>query len=80
MGSQFSIKLIDKSVGSAEKKAKQAVQEISRLESLLSEFIAGSQISQINQIAGKRGVKISPEVYQLLCQCQYLSEITKWCL
>jgi len=76
MGSQFSLKIVDTSVASAQFFAAKAVQEIRRLESQLSEFIPQSEISQINQNAGRKAVKVSTETYQLLHQCQYLSEIT----
>lgn len=76
MGSQFSIKLVETSKAKAEKMTGKAIKEIQRLESKLSEFIPASEISQINISAGKRTVKLSKEVYDLLLQCQYLSEIT----
>ena len=76
MGSQFSIKVVETSKAKAERMTGKAIKEIERLESKLSEFIPASEINQININAGIRSVKLSREVYDLLLQCQYLSETT----
>ncbi|MGI9541851.1 MAG: FAD:protein FMN transferase [Cyclobacteriaceae bacterium] len=76
MGSQFSIKLVETNKGRAAHMTGKAIAEIQRLEAKLSEFLPGSEVSKININAGRNPVRLSEEVYQLLLQCQYISEIT----
>lgn len=51
--------------------------EIQRLEELLSEFSDGSEISLINQNAGKQLVMVSGEVFRLLSRCKQLHKVTQ---
>jgi thiamine biosynthesis lipoprotein len=54
------------------KQAKEALsaskKETARMEGMLSRFITDSEISKINQAAGKDFIKVSPETYQVLAQ------------
>ncbi|RFM37067.1 FAD:protein FMN transferase [Chitinophaga silvisoli] len=54
-----------------------AVQEIQRIETLLTEFNDTSITAQINTNAGVYPVKVPPEVFQLIQRCQHLSKITQ---
>lgn len=50
--------------------------ELTRLENELSRFIPDSEISRINESAGKESVKISPEVYGILSESIRFSKIS----
>ena len=51
--------------------------EINRIESKLSIFISESEISKINNLAFKKEVTVSAEMYEILKICQVYSEITQ---
>lgn len=54
-----------------------ALDEVTRLEKVLSYFEEESEISQINTWAGRDFVEVSPEVYGLLKQCAAIFEETR---
>ncbi len=53
-----------------------ALDEVGRLEALLSAFQIESEISRINRDAAETAVEASPEVWDLLVQCRQLSHET----
>jgi thiamine biosynthesis lipoprotein len=53
------------------------IEEIQRIESLLSEFRDGSVTAVLNKNAGKRSIEVPPEVYQLIRRCLQLSALTQ---
>ena len=53
-----------------------AVAEVKRIENLISDWIPSSQISNVNQNAGIKPVKVDKEVYDLVQRSIKVSEIT----
>jgi FAD:protein FMN transferase len=53
------------------------IQEIDRIEKLLSEFRADSCTAAVNKNAGIESVKVNEEVYSLLKRCQRISVLTQ---
>lgn len=47
----------------------QASEEVRRLDQLLSNYIPGSELSQVNRLAARQAVRVSPELFQLLSAC-----------
>src|SRR5258708_7854400 len=56
--------------------AEEALDEVDRLEAQLSLYRPGSELSQLNQRAGTRPVRVSPNLFRLLQQAQRLSAET----
>ncbi|HEY9044855.1 MAG TPA: FAD:protein FMN transferase, partial [Ohtaekwangia sp.] len=54
-----------------------AVNEVQRLEKLLTEFSHDSDTARINQSAGIQSVEVNPEVYTILQRCKHLSTLTQ---
>jgi len=65
MGSVFEITLVDRDTITASKNIDLVITEISRIESLISEWRPQTQISAVNRNAGIRPVKVDPEVFNL---------------
>jgi thiamine biosynthesis lipoprotein ApbE len=65
MGSRFQITLVDKDSISAEQNIDKAIAEITRIENLISEWRPETQISQVNQNAGIKPIKVDKEVFDL---------------
>lgn len=53
------------------------IAEAKRIEILISEWIPTSEISKINQAAGKKAVKVQQEVYELLQRSVAISQLTQ---
>jgi len=77
MGGRFEFTLVDKDSISGQKNINELIAEVSRIENLISDWIPASQVSQVNQNAGIRPVKVDQEVFQLTSRAIRLSEITK---
>lgn len=77
MGSRFELAIISSSKSFAEEQLEAGVQEIQRLEELLSEFLPGSDTWRINESEAGQAVKISPETFDLISRCQQISSLTK---
>lgn len=77
MGSAFEIIVVENDKTIAERLLNEAVEEIKRIEVILTEFSDTSVTSLINANAGIQPVKVSDEVYQLLKRCQNISHITQ---
>ncbi len=78
MGSAFSIRIITKA---GEDKAGElitmAVDEIKRIEHLISAWDSTSETAMINRMAGVEPVEVSPELYNLIERCIALSQLTQ---
>lgn len=51
--------------------------EVNRIEDLISEWIPGSEISQVNKYAGKKPVKVSDELYKLIQRSIHVGNLTQ---
>lgn len=76
MGSVFNITIVDSDSLSANKNIDKTIEEISRIENLISEWQSHTQISQVNQNAGIRAVKVDKEVFELTQRAILYSEMT----
>lgn len=65
MSTVFQIQ-VDSPTDNAEAVIRQAFQEIERLETVLSEWREGSDISKINQLAGKKSVKVGDDTLRVI--------------
>lgn len=76
MGGRFDITLVAKDSLTAEQSIDEVISEISRIEFLISDWKSTSQVSEINQNAGIRPVKVDKEVFDLTKRAIHLSQIT----
>lgn len=74
MGTTFEFIVI---ADSGESIIDEGINEVKRIESLLTEFSATSQTSLINNAAGSRPVPVDPEVYDIVKRSKQLSGITQ---
>jgi len=65
MGSVFQITIVAADSLQANQYINQTIEEISRIENLISEWQPHTQISQVNQNAGIKPVKVDKEVFEL---------------
>ncbi len=77
MGCAFELIVCDHDKDRAGFLLNEGIQEIIRIENLISEFKENSIISEINRNAGKRSVKVDDEVFGLVERCIKLSEMTQ---
>ncbi|MBF0597012.1 FAD:protein FMN transferase [Faecalibacter rhinopitheci] len=77
MGSRFKITLVDIDAISVEKNINKAIDEMVRIENLISDWKPTSQVSRINQNAGIQPVKVDQEVIDLTKRALYFSNITE---
>src|SRR5690606_32777799 len=77
MGNRFAFSLLTDSQAHAESCFDAAVQEIRRIEKLLTTFSDSSETNQINALAGIRPFVPSPEVYELTRRAQRISDLTQ---
>lgn len=76
MGSRFDITIVAKDTASAEGFIDTVIAEVTRIENLISDWRPATQISQVNQNAGIRPVKVDREVFDLTRRALRLSELT----
>ncbi|MFD2288929.1 FAD:protein FMN transferase [Pedobacter petrophilus] len=76
MGSKFEITIVAKDAKTAEENIDTVINEISRIEFLISDWKPASQISQVNSNAGIKPIKVDREVFDLTKRALYLSKIT----
>lgn len=76
MGSVFDITVIDRDSTTAYQHIQVAADEIERIENLISEWRAHTQISEVNRNAGIRPVKVDREVYELTKRAIHYSKLT----
>jgi thiamine biosynthesis lipoprotein len=77
MGNQFEFTLIDENENNANETFEIAIQEIKRIETLLTTFSDTSITYKINENAGVTPVVVDDEVFQLIKRCQFISKITQ---
>jgi len=77
MGSAFELIAVHEKAEIAKQFLTKGINEIKRIETLLSEFIPTSATSTINQNAGIQPVKVNQEVFDLLTRSQHLSKLTQ---
>lgn len=76
MGGRFDISIVAKDSLSAEQNINEVIAEITRIENLISDWKPDSQVSQVNQNAGIKPIKVDREVFELTQRAIKLSEIT----
>lgn len=76
MGSRFDISIVAKDSAAAEGYIDMVIAEVSRIENLISDWRPYTQVSQVNQNAGIKPVKVDKEVFELTERALQLSRIT----
>jgi thiamine biosynthesis lipoprotein len=76
MGSRFDITMVARDSLFAEKYIDTVIAEVTRIENLISDWKSDSQITEVNNNAGIRPVKVAPEVFELTKRGLHLSEMT----
>ena len=76
MGGRWDITIVAKTSALAEQNIDTVIAEVSRIESLISDWIPQSQVSQVNSNAGIKPVKVDREVFELTQRALQLSKIT----
>ncbi|HYV93330.1 MAG TPA: FAD:protein FMN transferase [Chitinophagales bacterium] len=77
MGCEFELMVAEDDEVLAEEALQKGIEEIQRIEELLSEYKFSSQTSLINANAARQPVKVDPEVYQLILRCKEISRLTQ---
>ena len=77
MGNRFEISVVDDVEETANQHIDAVVEEIRRIEKLLTTFDTTSQTNQINQYAGERPVKVDQEVFELIKRSKIISQLTQ---
>lgn len=77
MGNQFEFTLITQNTSIAEELFTIAIDEIKRIEALLTTFSEQSITYKINQNAGLKPIEVPTEVFQLIKRSQFISKITQ---
>ncbi|UUF13576.1 MULTISPECIES: FAD:protein FMN transferase [Flavobacterium] len=76
MGGRFDISIVAKDSLTAEQNINEVIAEITRIENLISDWKPDSQVSQVNQNAGIKPIKVDREVFELTQRAIKLSQIT----
>ena len=76
MGSRYDITIVENDSVKAEKEIKIAIDEIKRIENIISSWKPNSQTSKINQNAGIKPVKVSKELFDLIKRSKAISKLT----
>jgi len=76
MGSRFDITLVAKDSTTANIFIDDAVNEITRIERLISSWDPNSQTSKININAGVKPIKVDKELFDLIGRCKRISKLT----
>lgn len=77
MGGRFDITIVAKDSLLAEQNIDEIIAEITRIENLISDWKPDSQVSQVNQNAGIKPIKVDREVLELTQRAIQFSEATK---
>jgi thiamine biosynthesis lipoprotein len=70
MGTYFEVVLAGDDDAHLQDVASAALDEVARLEGLLSHFDPASEVARINREAGQRPVRVDYEVWDILCTCR----------
>lgn len=76
MGSKFDITIVTNDSATATKNINLVIDEIVRIEELISEWKPSSQISEVNRNAGVKPVKVDKEIFDLTKRALFFSEMT----
>jgi thiamine biosynthesis lipoprotein len=76
MGGRFDITIVAKDSLAAEQNIDAVIAEITRIENLISDWRSYTQVSEVNQNAGIRPVKVDREVFELTQRAIQFSEVT----
>lgn len=76
LGSPFEINVVAKDTLQGNEFIDLAIEEVKRIENLISDWIPTTQISEINKNAGIKAVKVDTEVYELVERAIKISKIT----
>ncbi|MCK3685031.1 FAD:protein FMN transferase [Maribellus sp. YY47] len=76
MGSRFEITVVANNETEANQFIDLAVAEITRIEKLISSWDPDSETSAVNTAAGKKAVKVSPELFNLIKRAIGISKLT----
>lgn len=76
LGSPFEISVIAKDSIEGEKFCNNAINEVKRIENLISDWIPTTEISAVNQNAGKKAIVVSDEVFLLVERALAISKLT----
>lgn len=77
MGSRFELTAVAENQTIAKMAVNAAIEEIKRIETLISEYIPESVVSEINNKAGISKVKVDIELYNLIERCIKVSNLTE---
>ena len=77
MGSDFEITIVEKNESQANYLLDLAIEEISRIEKLISSWNKSSQTSQINLNAGIRPIKVDKELFDLISRSLKVSGLSQ---
>ena len=76
MGTRFELKAISDNQEQARKAVLAGIDEINRIEALISSHKGNTGTSRINQNAGLAPVPVDPELYNLIARCMKISKLT----
>lgn len=76
LGSPFEITVVAKDTIQANEFIDLAVNEVKRIENLISDWIPTTQISEVNRNAGLKPVKVDVEVIELVTRANKISKLT----
>lgn len=76
MGSHFEITVVEKDTSAANLAIAAAIAEIARIENQISEWRQGTEISEVNRMAGIAPVRVSQEVFELTKRAVFFSKIS----
>ncbi len=76
LGSPFEITVIANDSLQGKEYCKNAINEVKRIEYLISDWISTTQISQVNQKAGLQAIKVDKEVFDLVERAIKISKLT----
>jgi thiamine biosynthesis lipoprotein len=77
MGNNFTITVVAENEKTGNENINLAIEEIRRIEKLLTTYKADSQTNLINENAGIKAVKVDTEVFNLIERCAGISRITQ---
>lgn len=77
MGTVVFVTAVGKDESTAQQAAKAGLDEIRRLEELLSTWIPTSELSQVNAAAGRESVQVSQETFEVLARSLEMATLTK---
>ncbi len=76
MGSRFDITVVESDSTKARQSINTAIEEISRIEKIISSWDQNSETSKINKFAGIKPIKVSSELFDLIEHSLMISELT----